>query len=139
MRNIILLTVATVVFCAVGIAYPSVLIAQDTVEEDLESDRPVVRNQHNKDRDMRNRQEGYRDRRGRTTEPPEDPPDQRDPLNDDGEDFNNDGMPDIWEIKYGFSPITKETTFDKDGDGYSNIQEYLLGSDPTDPNSIPLK
>ena len=89
MRSTILLAMAAVIFCAVGTVYPNVSIAQDAVEENLESASPVVRNQHNRDRDMRNRQEGFRDRRGRTTEPPEDPLDQRESLNDDREDFNN--------------------------------------------------
>ncbi len=39
MRNLILIAVAAVAFCVVGIAHPNVLIAQDYVEEDLESDR----------------------------------------------------------------------------------------------------
>ena len=89
MRNIILVTVATFVFCAGWAVYPNVSVAQDAVEEDLESDSPSARNRHNRDGDMRNRRGGSGDRRARATDPPEDPIDRRDSFNDDGEDLNN--------------------------------------------------
>ena len=48
-------------------------------------------------------------------------------------DSDNDGMPDEWEIRYGFdSRDASNTSEDKDGDGYTNIEEYLNGTDPTE-------
>jgi hypothetical protein len=44
----------------------------------------------------------------------------------------NDGIPDQWKSKYGFD--LKDATLaskDTDGDGYTTIEEYLNGTDPT--------
>ena len=42
-------------------------------------------------------------------------------------------MPDAWEKKYGFDPQdASNAATDKDSDGYTNIEEYLNGTDPTD-------
>jgi len=49
-------------------------------------------------------------------------------------DSNNNGMPDEWEKQYGLDP--NDTTLgnrDPDGDGYTNIEEYLNGTVPTAP------
>jgi pectate lyase len=47
-------------------------------------------------------------------------------------DADNDGMPDAWEVKYGLNPNkADDNSADKDGDGYTNIEEYLNGTDPT--------
>jgi pectate lyase len=47
-------------------------------------------------------------------------------------DSDHDGMPDAWETQYGFDPSDAgDTSQDKDGDGYTNIEEYLNGTDPT--------
>ena len=47
-------------------------------------------------------------------------------------DSDHDGMPDDWEDKYGLDPSgASDTSQDKDGDGYTNIEEYLNGTDPT--------
>ena len=47
-------------------------------------------------------------------------------------DSDHDGMPDAWEGKYGFDTSDAcDTTQDKDGDGYTNLEEYLNGTDPT--------
>ena len=49
------------------------------------------------------------------------------PLDSDG-----DGMPDAWETRYGLDPRdTSNASTDKDNDGYTNIEEYLNGTDPT--------
>ena len=40
-------------------------------------------------------------------------------------DSDLDGMPDSWEIKQGLSPSTKDGNDDADGDGYTNLEEYL--------------
>lgn len=46
-------------------------------------------------------------------------------------DSDNDGMPDEWERQFGFNPYDEsDNTHDKDEDGYTNIEEYLNGTDP---------
>ena len=43
-------------------------------------------------------------------------------------DEDHDGMPDIWEMKNGFDPKrASDSSEDADGDGYTNIEEYLNG------------
>jgi pectate lyase len=47
-------------------------------------------------------------------------------------DTDHDGMPDEWEKKYGLDPNDpSDAAMDKDGDGYTNLEEYLNGTDPT--------
>ncbi len=62
----------------------------------------------------------------------------------DGEEFNNktdptewdsdsDGMPDGWELTYGLDPTDpSDGSIDTDGDTYSNQQEFIDATDPTD-------
>ncbi|HHT35889.1 MAG TPA: hypothetical protein GX019_01800 [Firmicutes bacterium] len=46
-------------------------------------------------------------------------------------DSNYDGIPDWWCIRYGFDPSWDlPLNEDFDGDGYTNIEEYLHGTDP---------
>jgi hypothetical protein len=46
-------------------------------------------------------------------------------------DADHDGMPDQWENSYGFSPhFAGDNSADADGDGYTNIEEYLNGTNP---------
>ena len=47
-------------------------------------------------------------------------------------DSDGDGIPDSWETKYGLNP-NDPTDAEKDlnGDGYTNIEKYLDGLDPT--------
>ena len=41
-------------------------------------------------------------------------------------------MPDEWERKYGFNPDDAgDNAHDKDDDGYTNVEEYLNGTNPT--------
>ncbi|HZG46160.1 MAG TPA: hypothetical protein VEZ41_07810 [Allosphingosinicella sp.] len=42
-------------------------------------------------------------------------------------DTDRDGMPDWFEIKYGFNPNVADDKGDNDGDGYTNIEEYING------------
>jgi hypothetical protein len=51
------------------------------------------------------------------------------------DDFNNDGLPDCWEIQYFGSIYTYGPNSDPDGDGLSNLQEFQLGTDPTKPDT----
>ncbi len=52
-------------------------------------------------------------------------------------DDDGDGMPDEWEVQYGLNPLLDDALGDKDEDGYTNLQEYGAGTDPTDPRSNP--
>ena len=48
-------------------------------------------------------------------------------------DSDADGMPDEWEKRYGLdSQDASNTSQDTDNDGYTNIEEYLNGTDPTE-------
>jgi hypothetical protein len=53
-------------------------------------------------------------------------------------DSDNDGMPDDWESAHGLIVGVNDADGDLDGDGLTNLQEYLLGSDPQGFNS-PLR
>ena len=47
-------------------------------------------------------------------------------------DSDGDGMPDEWEIKYGLNPNDpSDANKDLNGDGYTNIEKYINGIDPT--------
>jgi len=40
-------------------------------------------------------------------------------------------MPDAWEIRYGLNPHDPaDAAKDKDGDGYTNLEEYINGTNP---------
>ncbi len=59
-----------------------------------------------------------------------------DPLDPD---TDNDGIPDGYETQYEFLDPLDDTDAaqDADGDGFSNLEEYRAGSDPSDPDSKP--
>jgi hypothetical protein len=47
-------------------------------------------------------------------------------------DSDHDGMPDEWEVKYGLNPNDpSDSTTDLSGDGYTNIEKFIDGIDPT--------
>jgi hypothetical protein len=47
-------------------------------------------------------------------------------------DSDHDGMPDTWEKKFGLkSSDPADGTMDADGDGYTNVEEWLNGTNPT--------
>lgn len=48
------------------------------------------------------------------------------------QDSDSDGMPDEWETKYGLNPHDpSDASQDCNGDGYTNIEKYINGLDPT--------
>ncbi len=40
-------------------------------------------------------------------------------------DTDRDGMPDVWEVAKGFNPNSNDSAEDADGDGYTNLEEFL--------------
>ncbi len=47
-------------------------------------------------------------------------------------DDDQDGMPSKWEEEWGLNPYENDANEDPDGDGLTNQQEYLAGSNPLD-------
>jgi hypothetical protein len=46
-------------------------------------------------------------------------------------DSDNDGLPDDWEKKHGLNPNdASDATADSNGDGYTNIEDFINGLDP---------
>lgn len=52
-------------------------------------------------------------------------------------DDDNDTMPDEWEILYGLDPLVDDSMDDPDNDGYTNLEEYTMGSDPSTNEDAP--
>lgn len=53
-------------------------------------------------------------------------------------DFDNDDLPDAWEVKYGLDPLVDNTGSDSDGDGYTDKEEFEAGTNPKDKNDKPV-
>jgi Bacterial TSP3 repeat len=51
-----------------------------------------------------------------------------------GADTDGDGIPDAWELQHFGNLTTANGTSDYDGDGVSDKNEYLAGTDPMNPN-----
>lgn len=46
-------------------------------------------------------------------------------------DTDGDGMPDVWEVRYGLNPNDPgDAVKDCNGDRYTNIEKYINGIDP---------
>ena len=55
-------------------------------------------------------------------------------------DDDGDGMPDVWEENYsGLNPLIKDASGDLDGDGFTNLEEYISGTEPDDAMSLPIE
>jgi hypothetical protein len=53
-------------------------------------------------------------------------------------DTDQDGLPNEWEVRYSLDPSdSSDAQKDLDKDSYSNLDEYIGGSDPADSNSFP--
>ncbi len=52
-----------------------------------------------------------------------------------GADADHDGIPDAWELANFGNLITANAAGDYDGDGLSDLNEYIAGTDPKDPGS----
>ena len=50
-------------------------------------------------------------------------------------DSDNDTMPDSYEKKYGLNPAADDREEDKDGDGFTNYEEFVAATDPSDRKS----
>jgi hypothetical protein len=53
------------------------------------------------------------------------------------EDDDQDGLPDAWEYAH-FGNLDQKGNEDSDGDGYTNHQEYLVGTDSVDRAEAPV-
>ena len=49
-------------------------------------------------------------------------------------DTDHDGMPNVWEAKHSLAPDSPDDgPTDADGDGYTNVEEFVNGTDPHEP------
>lgn len=55
---------------------------------------------------------------------------------DDPSDTDSDGIPDCWETLYFGSPAGCNPADDSDNDGFTNREEYFLGTNPDDASSL---
>jgi len=52
-------------------------------------------------------------------------------------DADHDGMPDAWETARGLDPKVADNNGDADGNGYTNLEEFLNGTDAITPPPLP--
>lgn len=53
-------------------------------------------------------------------------------------DFDDDDLPDIYEVDNGLDPTVSNDGVDTDDDGFTDKEEFDAGTDPQDPNSTPI-
>lgn len=51
------------------------------------------------------------------------------------EDYDGDGLPDLWEKAHGLNWHADDRSGDPDGDGLCNVDEHTAGTDPQDPDT----
>ena len=55
-------------------------------------------------------------------------------------DYDGDGLPDSWELLYALNPLdatgANGASGDLDGDGFTNLSEFLAGTDPASNSSL---
>ena len=52
-------------------------------------------------------------------------------------DSDHDGMADVWEDMYGFDKNSaSDNVKDKDGDGYTNLEEFINGTNPNNADNV---
>lgn len=56
---------------------------------------------------------------------------------DDMWDSDADGMPDVWEKKFGLDPFKDDSALDSDSDGFSNFEEFRASTDPKNDQNHP--
>lgn len=52
-------------------------------------------------------------------------------------DSDGDGMPNIWEERFGLNITKNDAQLDKDKDGLSNLEEFTQATDPAHDNKVP--
>jgi len=55
---------------------------------------------------------------------------------DCGLDTDGDGIPDAWELQFAPNLGVLNGAGDNDGDGLTNLEEFLADTNPLDPNSL---
>ena len=55
---------------------------------------------------------------------------------DCGPDTDGDGLPDAWELQFAANLGVLNGSGDNDGDGRTNLEEFLADTNPIDPNSV---
>lgn len=54
----------------------------------------------------------------------------------DDPDDDNDGLPDLYEQEYGLLQFVNDAGLDKDHDGLTNLEEFKIGTDPANADSV---